>query len=187
MIFLLALGANLPSEWGKPAHTLSQAIVFLSERICAPSAISDFYATPAYPAGSGPEFVNAVVALDTEISPKEVLRICHSIEEEARRTRDARWGPRTLDIDLIACDAQVLPDRGEFERWMTLPEGEQGGIAPETLILPHPRLQDRAFVLVPMMDVAPDWVHPVLRRSTAEMLDLLPDADRRAVRRIEVQ
>jgi len=178
---LLALGANLSSEWGKPAETLYQAVERLSEGIGAQVDCSKFFATKAYPAGSGPDFVNAAAALESDYTPYELLEICHRIERQARRTRDQRWGPRTLDIDLIACDQLVLPDEPTQSAWRTLPEGEQLGGAPQELILPHPRVQDRAFVLVPLADVAPDWRHPVLGLSTAEMLARLPVVDQEAV------
>lgn len=173
--------------WGNSAETLSHALGNLSERICPLSAISSFYATPAYPEGSGPEFVNAVAMLDSDVSPAEMLEYCNLIEHEAHRERDSRWGPRTLDIDIVAADEMIVPNMETFMFWRTLPEGEQLRHTPEQLILPHPRLQDRAFVLVPMMDVAPDWRHPVWGLTTAQMLAGVPDADKRAIRRLPSQ
>lgn len=185
MIFLLALGANLPSKWGNSAETLSHALGDLSERICPLAAVSSFYATPAFPAGKGPDFVNAAVMLDCDISPESMLEKCNLIEAEAQRTRNERWGPRTLDIDIVAAGEMIVPDFETFETWRTLPLGEQVRHTPDRLILPHPRLQERAFVLVPLMDVAPDWRHPVLGQTTREMLAALPEADKQAVKRLE--
>ncbi len=186
MKILLALGANLPSVWGKPAETLSQAIVHLSERVGVTARSSRFFATPAYPLGSGPEFVNAVWALDADVSPRHLLDICHRIEADARRARDTRWGPRTLDIDVIACGDLILPNLEQHNFWRTLPLGEQIKSSPVDMIVPHPRLQDRPFVLVPMMDVAPDWRHPVLGLTTAQMLEQLPASEIRAVRPLQM-
>lgn len=185
MKILLALGANLPSIWGNPAKTLTKAIGRLSECIGTEVEFRRFYVAPAVPAGCGPDFVNTVVRLETGEAPENVLGICHKIENEARRVRDNRWAPRTLDIDLIACDQEIRPDLAGFQTWRTLPMGEQMRQAPDTLILPHPRMQDRAFVLVPMNDVAPDWRHPVLGQTTAEMLAALPEAERLAIRPYE--
>jgi 2-amino-4-hydroxy-6-hydroxymethyldihydropteridine diphosphokinase len=84
---------------------------------------------------------------------------------------------RTLDLDLLAVGDLVLPDATTYAEWRALPADLQRLRAPDDLILPHPRMQDRAFVLVPLADVAPDWVHPVLGLSVAEMRDGLPADD----------
>jgi 2-amino-4-hydroxy-6-hydroxymethyldihydropteridine diphosphokinase len=123
--------------------------------------------------------------LESEMAPRDLLEICHNIEAEARRARDTRWEPRTLDIDLLAFGDQILPDLETYNHWRTLPLDEQSAVAPEGLILPHPRLQDRSFVLVPMMDIAPDWEHPVLGLSTQQMLARLPASDIDAVTPLE--
>ena len=182
---LLALGANLPSIWGSPARTISKAIEDLSERIGEKVRIAPYYTSPAFPAGSGPDFVNTVIAVETEKNPQELLEICHEIESDAHRLRDNRWAPRTLDIDLIACGEIVAPSAAVFESWRTLPMDEQTRRAPSELILPHPRLQDRAFVLVPLNDIAPDWRHPILGQTTAELLAALPTAEKTALKRLD--
>ncbi|MEL6640319.1 MAG: 2-amino-4-hydroxy-6-hydroxymethyldihydropteridine diphosphokinase [Pseudomonadota bacterium] len=183
MKILLALGANLPSVWGNPAETLSFSISRLSERIGRNVEFVQFYVAPAFPAGSGPDFINTVIGLNCDESPENLLEICHKIEKEARRKRDNRWGPRTLDIDLLAVDQQIRPDIDTYNEWRTLPRGEQLNRAPKELILPHPRLHERAFVLVPMADIAPDWIHPVLGQTVLQMRDALPADERDAIKR----
>lgn len=175
--FFLALGSNLPfGEWS-PIETLKEALRSLSSEDITVDAISEFYRTPCFPAGAGPDYVNAAARLRSDLRPHDMLRRLHEVELDFGREREVRWGMRTLDLDLVAAGDQVLPDLATFEKWRTLPTEMQMASTPDTLILPHPRLQDRAFVLVPLRDIAADWVHPVLNRSVAEMCDALsPDA-----------
>ncbi|AZV80242.1 2-amino-4-hydroxy-6-hydroxymethyldihydropteridine diphosphokinase [Parasedimentitalea marina] len=173
---LIALGGNLPSAAGSPTATLVSAIAELSRRGLYVQLLSRFFHTPCFPAGAGPDYVNAVIQVRTGVSSDELLSILHDVEEQFARVRDQRWGMRTLDLDLIARDDQVLPDLEIYEKWYGLGLEEQKRQAPKYLILPHPRLQDRGFVLVPLCDIAPDWVHPVLGLSAREMLDALPKA-----------
>ena len=88
---------------------------------------------------------------------------------------------RTLDLDLIALGDLVLPDPATHAAWRALPPDLQKMRAPDALILPHPRVQDRAFVLVPLADVAPDWTHPVLGLTVTAMLAARPVAERTEV------
>ena len=178
--YLIALGANLPSHAGSPAATLRAALDALERSGTRVADISRFYSTPCFPAGAGPDFVNAAAVLSHAGTPRQVLDLLHAVEADFGRERHARWAGRTLDLDLIAADALVLPDPQTHAKWRGLSPDDQQALAPEQLILPHPRLQDRAFVLVPLADVAADWRHPVLNVSVTEMLAALPSADRDA-------
>ncbi|WP_104018478.1 2-amino-4-hydroxy-6-hydroxymethyldihydropteridine diphosphokinase [Roseovarius nitratireducens] len=182
---LIALGANLPlrdgDREGGPAATLDAAVKRLEIMAGTQAAVSAFYRTPAFPPGSGPDFVNAAAALRIAGTPEAVLAQLHAVEAEFGRGRAARWGARTLDLDLLAIGARVLPDAGTHGRWRALGPLEAQGQAPDRLILPHPRMQERAFVLVPLADVAPDWRHPILGQTVREMLAALPEAARAEV------
>jgi 2-amino-4-hydroxy-6-hydroxymethyldihydropteridine diphosphokinase len=181
---LVALGANLPFENRAPAENLRLALASLVASGHAIVAISRFYQTPCFPAGAGPDYVNAacVVRFSAELSPQNVLNVLHRVENRFGRRREQRWGMRTLDLDLLALGDSVLPDTATQEHWRNLPLADQKRLAPDGLILPHPRLQDRAFVLVPLADVAPDWRHPLTGQTVAAMTASLPAAERAAMR-----
>ena len=172
---LVALGGNMPSPAGAPEKTLRAAFAALGK---APGvalvATSALYATPCFPAGAGPDYVNAACKLESALGPDEILAALHRIEADYGRARTRRWGQRTLDLDLIAHGQHVLPDPVQHAEWRSLPLAAQTQTAPDRLILPHPRLAERAFVLVPLNDVAPAWRHPILGRSVSEMLADLP-------------
>ncbi|MFK7836065.1 MAG: 2-amino-4-hydroxy-6-hydroxymethyldihydropteridine diphosphokinase [Sulfitobacter sp.] len=182
---LLALGANLASNVGSPSETLKSALCALEKKGGAIRNISPFYSTPAYPAGNGPDYVNAAAEICAEWSARETLAIFHEIEAEMGRERVQRWGQRTLDLDLLAIGDVVLPDAQTHATWRNLAPEDQIRRTPDQLILPHPRLQDRAFVLVPLADVAPNWVHPVLNRTVVQMRDALPSGDVVAVKLLQ--
>ncbi len=179
---LVALGGNLPAGAVGSADLLRLALAELAGRAGRLQAVSRFFATPAFPTGSGPDYVNAAACLSTALAPGALLAVLHDIEALHGRERAARWGARTLDLDLLAMEQMVLPDAATQDGWRTLDPARQRAVAPDRLILPHPRLQDRGFVLVPLMDVAPLWRHPRTGRTVAEMAAALPEADKAAIR-----
>ncbi|RLL64117.1 2-amino-4-hydroxy-6-hydroxymethyldihydropteridine diphosphokinase [Paenirhodobacter hankyongi] len=179
--FLIALGANLPSAVGLPAQTLAAALEKMAEQGLALIAVSRFYRSPAFPAGSGPDYVNACAVLAAEATPGAVLARLHAIEEELGRIRTERWQARKIDLDLIAAGHMVLPDAEAQAAWRALPLERQMRETPAELILPHPRLQDRGFVLIPLAEIAPGWRHPATGRTVTEMAAALPEAEKAAL------
>jgi 2-amino-4-hydroxy-6-hydroxymethyldihydropteridine diphosphokinase len=161
-----------------------QSVAVLAEEGLKLHALSRLYATPCFPAGAGPDYVNAAAVLDCggDVDLASVMARLHRVEARFGRERAQRWGMRTLDIDLLAMGDSVVPDAETQDRWRLLPAEAQVRTTPDRLILPHPRLQDRAFVLVPLAEVAPDWVHPRTGQSVRQMLAALPAADRDAVK-----
>ncbi|MEO1604242.1 MAG: 2-amino-4-hydroxy-6-hydroxymethyldihydropteridine diphosphokinase [Pseudomonadota bacterium] len=179
---LVAVGSNMQSAVGDPTETLKYSINMLGRLEWVIRAVSPFYRTKAFPEGSGPDFVNAAIRAEVSGTPQQLIEQLHQIETDVGRDRIKRWSARTLDMDLLALGDVVLPDPVTQRSWMKMPLEEQMTKAPDTLILPHPRLQERAFVLVPLNDVAPGWAHPVLGKTVAEMLDRLNPQDRAEVR-----
>jgi len=134
------------------------------------------------PAGAGPDFVNAVVVVESGCAPETVLMHLQEIEAQFDRQRAVRWGARTLDLDLLAIGGRILPNPTTWEHYAAMSAWDWQKAPPKELVLPHPRLQERGFVLVPMADVAPDWVHPVFGESTRALRDRLTIAERRSIR-----
>ena len=165
---LLALGANRAGAWGAPDKTLDRARRELScagVRILASSHIYD-----TLPLGPGRQarYLNAVLLSEARQAPAALLRLVKRLERRAGRRPGARWGPRCLDIDILDFGGRRLG-------WPRRPE-------PGRLVLPHPELHRRAFVLVPLIEVDPHWQHPTLPASGRALLSRLPAASRRGVR-----
>ena len=178
---IIALGANLPNGPDDPAQTLANSLRLLSEKIVFPLHTSRLFRTPAVPAGSGPDYVNAVARFRWNDPADDLLEMLHGIEARLGRKRGVRWGARVIDLDLIALGDAVRPDAVTQERWAALPMDRASVELPDRLILPHPRLAERSFVLVPLLDVAPDWRHPLTGLNAARMLAARPAEERDAI------
>ena len=174
----IALGSNLDTATKTSSEFLEDSLKLLNTTEIRITRTSKAYRTPAFPAGNGPDYVNAVVEIETTLAATAVLAALHDIENTLGRARPARWASRVIDLDLIALGAEVAPDAATFDHWLSLPLSAQMKTAPSELILPHPRLQDRAFVLVPLAEIAPKWRHPVLEETAEALLAALPAADR---------
>lgn len=183
---IVALGANQSFGTTTPRQTLIRALDEMAAEGLVPVARSRWFKCPAFPAGAGPDFVNAVAVIECDLAASDVLATLHRVEDKLGRTRSARWEARVCDLDLIAFGDAISPDIATVTRWIDVGAGAAGAMpAPDRLILPHPRMQERGFVLVPLCDVAPDWRHPVLGQTALALRDQLPDAARAEVEPID--
>jgi 2-amino-4-hydroxy-6-hydroxymethyldihydropteridine diphosphokinase len=171
---LVLIGSN--QEWSRfsSKDVLALTLRYLWDAELYVTSVGRFYETPAFPKGSGPNYVNAAVAIRSQFAADSTLKKFHEIEQELGRIRETRWGQRTVDIDLISYGDLILPNEATQVDWVNLPLADQMRFSPDTLIVPHPRLQDRAFVLGPLMDIAPDWRHPVTHLTVRQMYEALP-------------
>lgn len=154
-MILLGLGANLSSPIGPPWATLEEALRRLEASGVRVLARSPWYRSAPVPPSDQPWYVNAVAALETTLAPAGLLRRLHAVEAALGRVRGEVNAARSCDLDLLAWDDRV----------------SRPG---ETPILPHPRLHERAFVLLPLRDIAPKWRHPTLGAEIEALIEALP-------------
>ena len=147
----LGLGSNL----GDRGANVQQALTDLERWGVKVILSSSLYETEPVGNIDQPRFLNMTVKASTDRSPEDLLTVVLSIERSLGRVRRGKWGPRTIDVDILFYGDRVV--------------GESG------LVIPHPRLHDRRFVLEPMNEIAPDFVHPVLKKSIKELLNACPD------------
>ena len=178
----VALGSNLQSATRTSLEMVNEALGLFAGAELRITKQSQWYSAPAFPKGNGPDYVNGVAEIESDLPARAVLTALHSIEKELGRTRPKRWAARVIDLDLLAYGDEVAPNPAVFAQWQSLPLTEQMLAAPEGLILPHPRLQDRAFVLKPLAEIAPEWQHPVLGKSASALLAALPAEARNEIR-----
>jgi 2-amino-4-hydroxy-6-hydroxymethyldihydropteridine diphosphokinase len=147
----IALGSNLESKFGDREANLREAVRRI-EALGEVGAVSSFYDTEPVGYLEQPRFLNAALLLETEMEPRGLMRALLGVERAMGRERvgAVAKGPRVIDLDLLLY--------GDWVLWA------------EDLVLPHPRMEERRFVLEPLAEIAPDWVHPVLGVGVRELL-----------------
>ncbi|WP_233185589.1 2-amino-4-hydroxy-6-hydroxymethyldihydropteridine diphosphokinase [Thermotoga sp. SG1] len=143
---VIALGSNL----GDRELNLKTALVKMKERGMSIEKLSSFVETEPYGYTDQPKFLNAVCLVETDLSPRALLNTLLEIEREMGRVRTIKWGPRVIDLDIVFYEDLVVNEEG--------------------LTIPHPDAHNRLFVLEPLSEIAPDLVHPVLKKTVRELL-----------------
>ena len=159
----VGIGSNLPmAGGGSPLENCERAVLALSEESVGILARSRWYRSAPVPESDQPDFVNGVVRIETQLSPRALLAALHAVEDRLGRTRRLRNEARVVDLDLIA-----------YGRLCRGPDPSGGGP-----VLPHPRLEQRAFVLLPLGDIASGWRHPRSGAALADLVAALPPGQR---------
>ena len=142
----LSLGTNL----GERRRNLEQAVVGVQQWM-AITAVSCLYETKPWGLTDQPDFLNMCLAAATDVSPHDLLDFCKQLEDQIGREKTVRWGPRLLDLDILVYDDLILDD--------------------ERLTIPHPHIEERAFVLTPLAEIAPALIHPVSGQTVATLAE----------------
>lgn len=150
-MIIIALGSNRSGPWGSPQATVERALRHLDRDGLRLVKVSRLLVSSPFGRTNQPPFVNAVAEIATRLPPAALMQKLHAIEKQAGRRRLLRWGPRTLDIDLL-----------DYHGLVSAPG--------QRLRLPHPGIAARIFVLKPLAEIAPGWKHPVSHRSAAMLL-----------------
>ncbi len=153
MLAGISLGSNLGDRLGN----IRKASLMLKEKNAYIVASSEVFETHPWGVKDQPSFLNACLLIETEEPPRDLMLKLQSIESELGRVSRFRWGPREIDIDIIFMDGLAMNE--------------------DDLVIPHPEMHKRAFVLVPLNQVAPEWIHPLLGKSVREMEMQIPKSD----------
>jgi len=163
---LVGLGGNLNSPAGRPIETIRAAIRLLGFKGLKILDVSSFFETEPVPVSDQPDFINCALRAETLLPATALLLLFQEIEKTLGRKAGERWCARTLDIDLLGYGESIFPDR---KKWQAVVGDANPAATLDEPVVPHPRLHKRAFVLLPLLDIAPDWVHPVEQKSIAEL------------------
>lgn len=157
-MILIGLGANLDSVYGAPEQSLKACVRLLEEHKMKVLEFSSIWISAPVPVSDQPWYHNAVCSVGTSLSAQEILAVLSKIEKSAGRERHTRNEARVLDLDLLIFHDEI--------------------IEAENLIVPHPRMHERAFVLYPLHEIAPNWIHPVLDQSLDQMIKAMPQGQK---------
>lgn len=155
-MILIGMGANLHHpQFGEPLNSLKAAVEEIRKRNVKVVVQSSYYRSAPVPVSDQPWFVNAVLSVETELNVTEMLSLLHEVEHMFGRVRKEKWEARVLDLDLLAYEDIVTDNQDQ----------KAGGV------VPHPHMHERAFVLAPLIEILPDWSHPILKKTASTLLE----------------
>jgi 2-amino-4-hydroxy-6-hydroxymethyldihydropteridine diphosphokinase len=158
-MILIGIGSNVPGPWGCPRQTVARALAELDAGPLRLVKASRLLATMPFGQQNQPPYINAAAIIRSHLPPDALLRRLHAIEQAAGRRRGVKWGPRTLDLDLLDYHGLI-----RNQRFPAILSGRR------PLLLPHPGMPKRIFVLAPLAEIAPGWRHPQSRQTAAMLL-----------------
>ena len=168
-MFFLAIGSNLPSKYGDRFDNINQTISYLEFNKIKVIKKSSFYETPSYPNIQNPKFINVIIEVDTLLSPEELAATLIDIELKLERKRLKKNEPRTCDIDIIDYDGKNI--NFSYKNY--------------EFFVPHEKIAERNFVLFPLQEIAPNWVHPKTKEKISTLIEKLPDDIRKSILKVK--
>ena len=160
---ILGIGSNLSSAYGDRFKNINLAIQYLEQYGFQILKRSAFYETPSYPNKSKPKFINIIIQVSTVLPPVDLASVLLFVEKKLGRTRNIKNDPRTCDIDIIDYNNKILK---------------------RDVILPHPRMHTRNFVLFPLFEINKNWKHPILKKDIKILICSLSNKDIRSIKLI---
>ena len=167
-MLLLGLGSNLSSNFGNRFENIDLAISYLQSHKIQLLKKSSFYETLSYPDIKNPKFINVVIEVLTHLPPEEFASVLISIEETLERKRNQKNEPRTCDIDIIDYNGKVM--NFIYKRLI--------------FKVPHEKLIYRNFVLFPLQEIVPNWIHPITKEKISNLIAKLPEEDRKSILKV---
>tara|TARA_B100002051_G_C16556972_1_gene545510 strand:+ start:175 stop:687 length:513 start_codon:yes stop_codon:yes gene_type:complete len=162
MIFL-GIGSNLDSKFGDRYNNIRRTLKLIQEEKIVVKKISKFYETPSYPNKKNPKFINIVIEIEYNLDPEMLLKKIFLIEKKMERKRNTKNEPRTCDIDIIDFKGLIKNQKN--------------------VVLPHPKMHKRNFVLFPLKEINPQWIHPILNKKIDFFINNLSQIARNEITR----
>ena len=168
-MILLGLGSNLASDFGDRFKNIELAISYLELHDIKVLKKSSYYETPSYPDKEQPKFINVVISISSNLKIEDLITILISIESRLGRKRGLKNDPRTCDIDIIDFDSQIMSFKYKNSFFS----------------VPHKKASYRNFVLIPLREIFPDWMHPKTKENISILIDQLSNDDKNSILKVK--